>query len=118
MIGQVDGQVARRDVGPVHVLEHQEHGVGDCAFLEQRQHALEYSQLGTDPGLAGFPPRLAPRAEGFDERVEGELGPCEVEGVPEKHHETRRAGALRKLRDEARLAHPGIATDQDGRAAP
>ena len=36
VMGQIDGQVDRRDVGPVHVLEHQEHGLGRRAFLEQR----------------------------------------------------------------------------------
>ena len=44
VMGQIDGQVDRGDVGPVHVLEHQEHWIGRRAFLEQRQGALEYSQ--------------------------------------------------------------------------
>jgi hypothetical protein len=38
--------------------------------------------------------------------------------VPEEHHETRRSGAVRELRDEARLADSGIATEQDRRAVP
>ena len=61
---------------------------------------------------------MAPRAQGVDKRVVGEFGPGEVEGVPEEYHETRRPRALRELRDEARLADSGIATKQDGRAAP
>jgi hypothetical protein len=107
-VRQVDDEVERRGVGPVQVLEHEQHRAG--AIGEQRQRGLEHPQLRAS--LPGIPER----PQGVDERLVGKLGADEIDGAPEEDLEPRVAGAARELGREPGLADARVPGDQDGGA--
>ena len=112
-----DDEIERRRVGPVQILEHEQHGRGSCAVGEQRERLLEHPQL-----RAGRPPvdlpRLSERTQGLDERLVRQLRADEIDRAPEEDLEPGVAGAARELGREPGLADARLSGDEDGRAAP
>ena len=45
VVREEDDEIERRRVGPVQILEHEQHGRGGCAVGEQRERLLEHAQL-------------------------------------------------------------------------
>ncbi len=58
VVREVDDKVERRVVGPVHVLEHEQHGDGGRALGERRERLVEHLQLRS----------RRPRSDGADAR--------------------------------------------------
>ena len=49
VVREEDDEIEGRRVGPVQVLEHEQHGCGGCAVAEQRERLLEHPQLRAAP---------------------------------------------------------------------
>ena len=45
VVRKEDDEIERGRVGPVQILEHQQHGYRDATLREQRQRLLEHLQL-------------------------------------------------------------------------
>ncbi len=140
--GHVGGEGARGSVGPVHVLEHERDWSGGADQVEQFEHGLEQPQLIARLTLApgarailgqgreqGRELRAAGRAELSQRRVVGareRAQRAQQWGVGQltlallhtfaAQHERRvgtHADAPGELRDQARLADPRLAAQQD-----
>ena len=110
VVREVDDDVKRRGVGPVQVLENEQHGDGGGALAQQRERRLEYASLRAsraDP---------SERPQRLGERLEGKLGADEVQRAPEQHLEAGLARAGRELGRQPRLADPRFAGEEHGRA--
>ena len=81
VVREVDDDVKRRGVGPVQVLENEQHGDRGGALAQQRERRLEYASL----RAAQADPSERPQRLG--ERLEGKLGSDEVQRAPEQHLE-------------------------------
>ena len=128
-------------VGPVHVLDDQDHRAGFGQVLQHLEHLLEQpgarlagfvgtgrgAELGEQPGQ--FPAAAAGQQGGHPGRPEvahelaehgGEgserqaLG-AEFQAAAGQHPRPRAAGTLGELPDQTGLPHPGLAADQHGR---
>jgi hypothetical protein len=131
-------QLAGGLVGPVDVLEQQQHGRGRAELHQRGVDRLE--QLGPvdlGPSSGDLPARKEPGSGGADvderggqsrllagepgERLaegdvrEGAVG--EVETVADQDAPSRRGGALAELAQQPRLADTGVAGEQDHRVA-
>ena len=116
VVGEEDDQIQRGGVGPVQVLQHQQHRRGGRALAQQRQRLLEHPQLRARRLRVDL--REAPeRAQGLDERLVRQLGADQVDRAPEQDLEPRPAGARRQLRRQPGLADARLPGDQDGRPA-
>ena len=114
VVRQKDDEIERRGVGPVHVLEHEQHGRGSGALGEQRERFLEYPQL-----RAGRPPIVLPGVsegtQGLDERLVRQLRTDEIDRAPEQDLEPSGTSACRELGREPGLADARVPCDEDGR---
>ena len=116
VVGEEDDQVECGGVGPVQVLQHQQHRRDVRAVVQQRQRLLEHAQLGARRLRVDL--REAPeRAQGLDERLVRQLGADQVDRAPEQDLEPRVAGARRQLRRQPGLAEPRLPGDERCRAA-
>ena len=113
VVGEEDDQIERRRVGPVQVLEHEQHRRGGRALGEQRERRPR------TPAAASPPPpaELAERPQRLDERLVGQLGADEVDRAPEQHLEAAVARARRELGGQPRLADARLPGDEHGGAA-
>jgi hypothetical protein len=115
-VGEEDDKVQGGGVGPVEVLEHQQHRGRGRVAPEHGQRLPEHAQL------RARRPRIgrregAERAQGFDERLVGQLGPDQVDGAAEQHLEPGVAGTRCHLGREPGLADARLAGDERGRPA-
>ncbi len=83
VVREEDGQVDRRCVRPVQVLEHEQHRGGGGPCGQRRQHVLEHPQ----PRAARVP-RLLQRTERVDERLVRELRADDVDRAADEHLES------------------------------
>ena len=117
-----DDEIERRRIGPVQILEHEQHGRGGGEATEERERLLEHTQLracGPDlrkPGQRALAVTSSPRAQRLGERLVRQLGAYEVDAAPDEHLESRGSGARRQLGGEPALADPRLAGHQDRRA--
>ena len=116
VVREEDDEIERRRVGPVQILEHEQHGRGGRALGEQRERLLEHPQLRARGPLIDLP-KLSERAQGLDERLVGQLRADEIDRAPEEDLEPCVAGAARELGREPGLADARLSGDEDGRAA-
>ena len=116
VVREKDHEVERRRVGPVQVLEHEQHRRLGRVIREHGQCLLEHAQLG-----ARRPPvdrsELCERAQGFHERLVRQVRADEVDRAPEPDVEPCVAGACRELGCEPGLADARFSGDEDGRAS-
>jgi hypothetical protein len=117
VVREEDDEVERRGVGPVQVLEYEQHRCGGCAVAEHRQRLLEHPELRGNR-LAVDLPKLPERTQGLDERLVRQLGADQIDRAPNQHLEARVAGACRQLGRQPGLADASVSGDQRGRAAP
>ena len=90
VVREEDDEIERRRIGPVQILEHEQHGCGSGALGEQRERLLEHLQL-----RARRPvdlPRLPERTQGLDERLVRQLRADEIDRAPDEAPRTRRRG--------------------------
>ena len=115
VVRKEDDEIERGRVGPVQILEHQQHGCRDATLREQRQRLLEHLQL-----RAGRVdrPALGERAQRLDERLIRKLRADEIDRSPDEDDEPGIAGMARELGSEPGLADAGLPDDENGRAAP
>ena len=116
VVREEDDEIERRRIGPVQILEHEQHRCGSRALGEQRERLLEHPQLRARR-LPVDLPRLSERTQGLDERLVRQLRADEIDRAPEEHLEPGVAGAARELGREPRLADARLSGDEDGRAA-
>ena len=114
VVREEDDEIERRRVGPVQILEHEQHGRGGGVVGEQRERLLEHPQL----RARACEPQLSERTQRLDERLVGQLRADEIDRAPEEDLEPCVAGAARELGREPRLADARLSGDEDGRAAP
>ena len=102
VVRKEDDQVERRRIGPVEILEHEQHGYSSCALGEQRQRVLEHPQLraGCLPGLT----RIPQRTQGLDERLVRQVRADEIDGSSDEDVEASIACPARELGREPCLA--------------
>ena len=117
VVREEDDEIERRGVGPVQILEHEQHGCGGRAVGEQRERLLEHAQLRAGR-RASTCRRLSERTQRLDERLVRQLRADEIDRAPEQDLEPGVAGAPRELGREPGLADARLAGDEDGRAAP
>jgi len=115
-VREVHDKIERRRVGPVRVFEHEQHRRRSCPIRQQRERLLEHRELGARGPRVDLR-RRSERSQGLDEGLIRQLGPDEIDRVPQENLETRVAGACRELGCEPGLADAGLAYDQDGRTA-
>ena len=115
VVREEDDEIERRRIGPVQILEHEQHGRGGCAVGEQRERLLEHPQLRAGP-LVDLP-QLPERTQGLDERLVRQLRADEIDRAPEEDLEPRVAGTSRELGREPGLADARLPGDEDGRTA-
>ena len=138
-------EVARRAVGPVQVLDREQHRAGAPETLEQREQRLEQPALagagllvGARPGPAelrqqlrervarrrgqGFGPLCAlggeaagERPQRGDQRCVRDLRAAELEALPEQHARPAGTRAGLDLAQQPRLADARLAPDEDER---
>ena len=115
VVRKEDDEIERGRVGPVQILEHQQHGCRDATLREQRQRLLEHLQL-----RAGRVdrPALGERAQRLDERLIRKLRADEIDRAPDEDVEPGIAGTARELGGEPGLADARLPDDENGRAAP
>jgi hypothetical protein len=106
-------EIERRRVGPVQIVEHEQHGRVSGAVGEQRERLLEHPQL-----RAGLELQLSERTQGLDERLVGQLRPDEIDRAPQEDLEPCIACAAGELGREPGLANARVSGDEHGRAAP
>jgi hypothetical protein len=111
-VGEEDGQVEGGGVGPVEVLEHQQHRRRGGARAEQVERLLEHPQLGARRRHVG--PRE--RAQRLQERLVRQLRADQVDRPSEQDLEPGVAGSCRQLGREPGLADARLAGDEHGRA--
>ena len=109
MVREKQDQVERGRIGPVHVLEDQDDGRLRPAVAQLRERLLEHAQLRA-------PAKLADRTQRLHERLERQLRADEVDRAPDEHLDPGVARPPRELGDQPRLADPGLALHEDGRA--
>jgi len=132
--GQERDQVPGGGIGPVQVLEHQQHRGRRGELGEQAEHPAEHllpGQAGTvrvDRGAApalgqqhaqgrtraqrvAHPGGLGRAPQRVRQRQVGHAVP-ELRALAGQHDEPAARGEPRGLRDQAGLAHPGVAADQ------
>jgi hypothetical protein len=135
-------QVARRAVGPVQVLDDQQHGRHAPEPHERAEQQLEQPRLPEAGGLRRRRLDLAEvrhearqlpargtehldqvvgielrgqRPQRADDRRVRQLGVADLDAVPEQHDHAVLARLLRDLADEPALADARLARDQDAR---
>jgi hypothetical protein len=123
VVGEEDDQVERRGVGPVQILQHQQHRCGGRPLAQQRRCVLEHLQLRARR-LPVDPREASEGARGLDERLVRQLRADQVDRAPNQDLEACVAGACRQLGRQPGLADarlPGDgdeeAPDDDGRSA-
>jgi len=116
-VREEDDEIERRGIGPVQVLEHEQHGCGGGGPGEQRQRLLEHPQLRARHLPLGLP-GLAERAQRLGERLVRQLGTDEIDRAPEQHLEPGAAGTSRELGSEPGLADARLSYHEDGRTLP
>ena len=117
VVREEDDEIERRGIGPVQILEHEQHGCGSGALGEQRQRLLEHPQLRAGRLPLGLP-GLAERAQRLDERLVRQLRADEIDRAAEEDLEPGVAGASRELGREPGLADARLPGDEDGRTRP
>jgi hypothetical protein len=116
VVREVDDEVERRRVGPVQVLEHQQHRRVRRAVREEGKRVLEDKQLGA--GRFAFAAPISKRAQRLDERLVWQLGADEIEAAPEERLEALGTSACRELRRQSGLADARLAGDERRRPVP
>jgi hypothetical protein len=116
VVREVDDEIERRRVGPVQVLEHEQHRRRRRGVGEQRERVFERAR--PRAGRRGLVASGAQRPQRLGERLEGQLGADEVEAAPDERPKAGRIGTRRQLRGQARLADARVAGDEHGRSAP
>ena len=114
VVREEDGEIERRGIRPVQVLEHEQHRC--CSVGEQRERVLEDLQLRAGPRLV-HRPRLPERTKGIEEGLIRQLCADEVDRAPEQDLEPGFAGTSRELGRESALADAGFPGDEDRRTA-
>jgi hypothetical protein len=117
VVGEEDDQVQRGGIGPVQVLEHQQHRRSGRPLAQQLKRLLEHPQLRARRLPIGLRKR-SERAQDLDERLVRQLRADEVDRAPEEDLESCVAGARRQLGRKPGLADARLPGDEDGRAAP
>ena len=112
VVREEDDEIERRGIGPVQILEHEQHRCGSCAVGEQRQRLLEHPQLRAS--AARRQPGLPERAQGLDERLVRQLRADEIDRAAERAPRTPRRGLACASSDASRVlpmpASPAIRT--------
>jgi hypothetical protein len=116
-VREEDDQVERRGIGPVQVLEHEQHRCGSGAPGEQRQRLLEHPQLRARHTPVSLP-RLPKRAQRLGERLVWQLRTDEVDRAAEQDLEPGAAGTSRELGGEPGLADARLSGDENRRTRP
>jgi hypothetical protein len=116
-VREEDDQIERRDIGPVQILEHEQHGHGSGALGEQRQRLLEHPQLRAGR-LPGGPPGLPERAQRLGERLIRQLRADEIDRPADQDLEPGATGTPGQLGGEPGLADARLSHDQDSRTRP
>ena len=139
-------EVERRPVRPVQILDHEhERAVGgqaldhahdqleqarraalterrrvQCAVrVEVREHLRQLRARGPDESVELLRGRLAhERAQRVCERAERQALAAHLDAAAREHPRARVAGAPGRLLDEPRLAHAGLAADENDRGIP
>ena len=97
VVREEDGEIERRGIRPVQVLEHEQHRCGGCSVGEQRERVLEDLQLRAGPRLVDRP-RLPERTKGLEERLIRQLCADEVDRAPEQDLEPGGRGHVPRAR--------------------
>jgi hypothetical protein len=108
VVREEDDEVEGRDIGPVQILEHEQHRCGGCPVGEQRERVLEYAQLRVRLVPVGVL-RLAQRTQGLDEWLVRQVCADKIDRAPEEDIEPCVAGALSDFGREPGLPDPGFA---------
>ena len=115
VVSEEDDQVERRRVGPMQVLQHQQHGCDVRALGEQRERVLEHPQL-RDRGGCVDPPNVSERTQRLGERLVRELCADQIDRTPEQDLESLGARSSRDLGRQAGLADARFPRDECGHA--
>ena len=116
VVREEDDEIERRRIGPVQILEHEQHGCGGGALGEQRERLLEHLQLRArrcPSTCRGSPSGRSASTNGWY----GSSVPTRSIERPSEDLEPGVAGASRELGREPGLADARFAGDEDGRAA-
>ena len=116
VVREKDHEVERRRVGPVQVLEHEQHRRLGRVIREHRQRLLEHAQLRLRRPRVDRS-ELGERAQGFHERLVRQVRADEVDRAPEPDVEPCVASARPELGSEPGLADARFSGDEDGRAS-
>jgi hypothetical protein len=100
----------------VQILEHEQHWCDGCVIGQQRERFLKDAQLGACRRAIGRP-ALAEWAQGFGERLVGQLRADKIDRSPEQDIDACVARAPGNLGREPCLADARLAGYEDGRTA-
>ncbi len=117
VVREEDDQVEGGGIGPVQILEHEQHGRGSSTLGEESKRLLEDLQLRVHLRAIVLA-RVSQGTEGFDERLVRELHADEVDRASEEDVAPRAAGTLHELGCEPRLANARFADGEDGPSVP
>ena len=117
IVGEEHDEIEGCGIGPVQILEHEQHRCRRCALGEQAERLLEHLQLrARHPGID--PARIPERTHGLDDRLIRQLRADEIDRATEQDVESRVAGTPRELGREPGLADAGFSSDEHGRTTP
>jgi hypothetical protein len=116
IVREEDGEIERRGIRPMEVLEHEQHRCGGCSVGEQRERVLEDMQLRARPRFVDLR-RLPEGTKGLEERLKRQLHADEIDRAPEQDFEPGGAGPSRELGRQPALADTCFAGDEHGRTA-
>ena len=103
VVREEDDKVEGRGIGPVQILEHEQHGYGGCSLGEEGERLLEHLQLRARLRTID-PARISQGTKGLGERLIRKLRADEVDRASEEDVEARVAGNSRELGGEPCLA--------------
>jgi hypothetical protein len=117
VVREEDDEIERGGIGPVQILQYEQHGCGGGALGEQRQRLLEHPQLGASCLPAG-PPGFPQRTQRLGERLVRQFRADQIDRAANEDLEPRTAGTSRELGGEPGLADARLSGDQDGLTRP
>src|SRR6185436_15683035 len=103
VVGEKDHKIEGRRIGPMQILQDEQHGDNSRAIGDQRERLLKYLKLRAGR-LAIDLPESPERTQSLDERLIRQLSTDQVDRPTDEHLARLLPGTRCELRHEPRLA--------------
>ena len=112
VVGEEDDQIERRRIGPLQVLQHDQHRGDGRAVGEQPERLLKHPEP-----RDRRPPKLSERTQRVGERLVREVRADKIDRTPDQDLASVVAGPCRELGRQPRLPDARLPCDEHGHAA-